>query len=287
MPTQFSAATMAIATQVTDIAVMPQVVYKILETISETDISTGEMERTISVDPGFSMKVLKMANSAMFALPRPVTSVREAVAFLGTNGVREIAVAAGVFDMFLGKTDAESMRRRAWWRHSLDSAVCARHIGRRFPGRVNVEEAYTCALLHLVGKTLMDRIDPENYALVCSNTQAGSSDTESELAIFGCTHVEVAQAVTRNWGLPDDVVQGLDYINPPHGGVDKPMNPAVVAVSHLMAKHAISGLSINDQTKLYEAYPQWALESLDLDDLKLQILVMEGEMAISSAQVAA
>ncbi|MBL8048298.1 MAG: HDOD domain-containing protein [Chthonomonas sp.] len=287
MPQVFNQAALAIAGQIAEVSVMPQVVYKIMETITDSDISTGEIEKTISVDPGFSIKVLKMANSASYGLPRPVTTIREAVAFLGTNGIRQIAMAAGVFDMFLGKTDTESMRRRAWWRHSLDSAICARHIGRRFPGKLNVEEAYTCSLLHLLGKTIMDRVDPNNYGLVVGNSSAGGSETEAETQIFGCTHVEVAQAITNQWGLPQDVVDGLNYLTEPTAEVDKPLNPAVVAVSHLMAKHAISGISVSDQTKLMEAYPHWALKLLDLDDLKLQVLVMEGEMAISSAQAAA
>lgn len=287
MPHLICPAAQAIASQITEVSVMPQVVYKIMETITDSDISTGEIEKTISVDPGFSVKVLRVANSAIYSLPRPVTTIREAVAFLGTNGIREIAMTAGVFDMFLGKTDAESMRRRAWWRHSLDSAICARHIGRRFPGKLNNEEAYTCSLLHLVGKTIMDRVDPTNYALVVGNSNAGASELETEQKIFGCTHVDVAQAVIQAWALPQDIIDGLDYVHEPGPLVEKPMNPAVVAVSHLMAKHAISGLSVSDQTKLYEAYPQWALEILNLDDLKLQVLMMEGEMAISSAQAAA
>ncbi|MCE9557506.1 MAG: HDOD domain-containing protein, partial [Armatimonadetes bacterium] len=244
-------------------------------------------EKTIAIDPGFSMKVLKLANSSAYGLPRPVSSIKEAVAFLGTRGIRELAMAAGVFDFFLGKTDSESMRRRSWWRHSLDTAFCARHIARRFPGRLNVDEAYTCSLLHLLGKTVMDRVNSANYATVMEMIGAGKTDLEAEREMFGCTHVEVAMAVTEGWGLPHDLVQGLNYIEAPGDDILKPVNAAVVAVSHLMARHVVAGVSVSDQRKLYEAYPRWALDLLNLDDLKLQILVLEGEQAIATAQEAA
>ncbi|HXH59835.1 MAG TPA: HDOD domain-containing protein, partial [Fimbriimonadaceae bacterium] len=106
-----------------EVAVLPQVVYKIMEMTSSTDSSAAMLERAIIIDPGFSTKILTQANSAYYALPRKVTSIKEAVAFLGFRAVRQLAMAVGVFDLFLGKTDAESIRRRGWWRHSLDTAL--------------------------------------------------------------------------------------------------------------------------------------------------------------------
>jgi len=276
-----------ITAQINDIAVMPQVVYKIMETAADSDFSIVEMEKTIAVDPGFSMKVLKMANSAAFALPTPATTIKQAVAFLGSRGIREIAMAAGVFDFFLGKNDLESLRRRSWWRHSLDSAVCARHIGRRFPKNINVDEAYTCSLFHLLGKTLMDRVDPAKYTEVMAQVEAGQTDLEAEIDQFGCTHVEVTMAIAEIWGLPKNIVEGLNYIVAPAADVEHPTNAAVVAVSHLMARHTIAGVSRQMQQTLHDTYPQWALDLLDMDDLKLQILILEGEQAISTAKSAA
>ena len=70
-----------------EIAVMPQVVYKIVETLRSETTSAADLEREISVDPGFSAKVLQQANSAYYALPRPVRSVKEAVTLLGFKQV--------------------------------------------------------------------------------------------------------------------------------------------------------------------------------------------------------
>ena len=113
----------ALMARMRDLAVLPHVVYKVLEISGNSDSSTAEVERTIVVDPGFSSKLLTVANSAYYALPRKVTSIREAILFLGFKSIRQIAMTVGVYDMFIGKTDAESMRRRTWWWASIWSRM--------------------------------------------------------------------------------------------------------------------------------------------------------------------
>ncbi|HVL38919.1 MAG TPA: HDOD domain-containing protein, partial [Fimbriimonadaceae bacterium] len=68
-----------VMTQVAQVPVLPHVVYKVLEISSSTDTPALAIERAIVVDPGFSSKVLSLANSAFYGLPRKVTSIHEAV----------------------------------------------------------------------------------------------------------------------------------------------------------------------------------------------------------------
>jgi HD-like signal output (HDOD) protein len=143
-----------------EVAVLPQVVYKIMEMTASTDSSASLLEKAIVIDPGFSAKILTQANSAYYALPRKVTSIKEAVAFLGFRSVRQLAMAVGVFDLFVGKTDRESMRRRGWWRHSLDTAVCCRLVATKL-GLRNADEAYT------VGAAPLHRKDVDGPIQLC------------------------------------------------------------------------------------------------------------------------
>jgi c-di-GMP phosphodiesterase len=59
--------------------------------LSAADASFEELERTISSDVGLSLKLLRYVNSAFFALPRNIGSVREALTLLGTRTVRRWA----------------------------------------------------------------------------------------------------------------------------------------------------------------------------------------------------
>jgi len=65
-----------------------------LQTLAELtseDSSFEELERTIGADVGLSVALLRYVNSAYFALPREIDSVREALSLLGTRAVRRWA----------------------------------------------------------------------------------------------------------------------------------------------------------------------------------------------------
>jgi len=244
-----------------EIAVMPQVVYKIVEMVRSDSSSASDLEREIVVDPGFSAKVLAQANSAFFALPKRVTSIREAVMFLGFKQVRMIAMQVGVFDFFVGKTDKDSLRRRAWWRHALDTAAAARHLAVSIR-RANADEAYTCGLLHSLGKTLLCRFDSEAYCKVDFLVQNGAPVWQGEQVIYGCHHVQVVQEAGRRWGFPAEIIEGVDYLTPTTGD-DFATLRAVVAVGEAIASLATSGS--NDPTHDAEKLPEWGLNQLEID----------------------
>jgi HD-like signal output (HDOD) protein len=279
---QQNAAIERVMSRTKEIAVLPQVVYKIMEMTSSTDSSAALLERAIVIDPGFSAKILMQANSAYYALPRKVTSIREAVAFLGFRAVRQLAMAVGVFDLFVGKTDKESLRRRAWWRHSLDTAVCCRFISQKLGLKVG-DEAYTVGLLHYIGKTLMDRSSPADYEKVILLTEKGATDLQAERAVFGCDHIEVGMAATQAWGFPDVLVQGLDYVNGSLAGGDTNKICALTAVSDRIARLAVEGK--RDSESSHEGFAPWSLQVLELDAEQLQRLIDESTEAIAAAAV--
>jgi HD-like signal output (HDOD) protein len=251
----------------------------VLEISATCDAPIVEIERVITVDPGFSSKVLVVANSAAFGLPKKVVSVREAVAFLGFNSVRNIALTVGVFDFFVGKTDKESLRRREWWRHSVDTAVCAKWLAME-TRRLRPDDAYTCGLLHLIGKTLLDRFGGHDYAEVASvKERAEVDDVEAERKVYGCDHTDVAVAITCKWGLPATLAAGLGYLTEPPDGEEYGVLRACTAVSAFVARTA-KGTAPESET-----VPFWAMEQMMLHPDKMSSIVERGAQAIAESQL--
>ena len=62
-----------------------------LSELTAGDVSFEDLERIIGSDVGLSLKLLRYVNSAFFALPRTVSSVREALNMLGVRTVRRWA----------------------------------------------------------------------------------------------------------------------------------------------------------------------------------------------------
>lgn len=277
---QENASLKKLLTKVTDLAVLPHVVFRVLELSGSSDHSTTEFERVITVDPGFSSKVLILANSAAFALPKKVTSIREALMFLGFKSIRQMAMTVGVFDLFVGKNDRESLRRRAWWRHSVDTAVCARWLAdglKKLPG----DDAYTCGLLHLIGKTLLDRLGETDYKNVEDMVMFGIKDFKAEEAIYGCNHMDVAAAAAAKWGLSETLISGLHYAQACEEDDPFRYHRACTAIATKIATLAVEGAS-GPMEEVAHCLPAWAMEIMGITPERAGQIIDGGTAAIAT-----
>lgn len=258
-----------IVANVNDVAVLPHVVFKVMEMTGSDESSAASLEKAIVVDPGFTVKILTLANSAHFGLPKKVTSIREALMFVGFRSVRQIAMAVGVYDMFVGKNDKESLRRRAWWRLSVDTATAAKTIAQELKVG-SVDECYTAGLLHLVGKPAADRFSPSTYDKVEMLVERGAPSWQAEQAVFGCHHGQVSSALAQNWNLPEALVNGVNYVydDPDHATRDE--ISATVAIGHRVCQMLIRG--VNTDTVHGHTFPEvpcaiLGLSSKDIHDI--------------------
>jgi len=260
-----------------DLAALPQVVFKVMEITGNDTGSAAELERVIVVDPGFSAKLLMIANSAQFALPRKVNSIKEAVMYIGVRQVRQTAMAVGVFDMFLGKTDAESRRRRVWWRHSVDTGTAARSLAEQF-GWCDPNMAYTAGLLHWCGKTVLDKSNPGEYEKVLMVVDRGATVWQAETAVFGCDHRDMSIASAQKWGFSAELADGLHYYARPDDAFQGGAVAATIAVSACIADIALAG------RKDHAGAPWgiWASDVLGIPEELTENIIERGLAAITA-----
>jgi len=244
--------------KVKEIAVLPQVVYKVIEITGNQAASPKDIEAAVEVDPGFCARILRVVNSAYYALPRQVSSIREAVLLLGFRALRELAMTIGAFDLFMGKTDRGSMRRRVWWRHSLDVALAARALARVFPD-MNAEEAHAAALLHDIGKPMLDRHISGGYDQAEMLISAGMPTLEAERRTMGAHHCEVGVAVAKLWRFPPTLVEAIGCHHVPGPDMDYPRLCALVALCDAFSHCKMAG------SEPVEAVPEWAQVALGVD----------------------
>jgi len=240
---------------VSELAVLPHVVFKVLDISGSTDNPADELEKAIIIDPAFSTKLLAHANSSFYSLARKVTSIRDALVYLGFKEVRQMAMTIGVFDMFVGKNDKNSLRRRAWWRESLDTAIACRYIAES-SGHIDPSEAYTCGLLHCIGKTLLDRFGEADYAAVEQRIAVGSSEKDAEKRVYGCDHEMVAVLAGKKWGLSSQLIASFEYSDELEKSHSYPQYRACVAMGTMIAKLAIVG------ARDIDLLPFWAADEL-------------------------
>jgi HD-like signal output (HDOD) protein len=217
--------------QITNLPTLPQIVVRILQIINDPDTSIKEIARAVSQDPPLSAKILRLANSAFYGMPRSVTSISNAIVLLGTKVIRTIVLSLTVFDMFPGNRSS-LFDRTAFWRHSTSCAFLCRFLAEQLEGvfPFYAEEAFCGGLLHDLGKVVMEQYLHEDFHQAIRHAKAKKiSLYDAEMDALGYAHTDVAEWLTSNWELPASIQLAMVYHHTP-SEVNQSKN--LVALTH-------------------------------------------------------
>ncbi|HNT37244.1 MAG TPA: HDOD domain-containing protein, partial [bacterium] len=141
-----------------DLPSLPLAADSITRAVLDDKSTAQTIATAISKDPSFASRILRVVNSAYYGFYRQITSIKEAVALLGTNEIRMMAMAITVYDLFKAK-EATRFNRKNLWMHGVAVAYMADYLQRTL--RKGLDEAYVAGLLHDIGKIVLDQFFPE------------------------------------------------------------------------------------------------------------------------------
>ncbi len=58
---------------------LPEVAYRVLQIVNDPEFSTDALVAVVRTDPALTARILKLCNSSLYALPREITNVSDAV----------------------------------------------------------------------------------------------------------------------------------------------------------------------------------------------------------------
>ena len=76
--------------RVHDLPTLPHAALKVMKMTRGVEVSPREIGDAVSKDPNFAARVLKLANSSYYGLPRSVGTLTEAVMMLGNRTIRNL-----------------------------------------------------------------------------------------------------------------------------------------------------------------------------------------------------
>lgn len=262
-------------TRAEDLPSLPAVAMEILRLSEDDDAAFGEYASVFARDPVLAAKLLKLANSPLFALSRQVTDLEEATGLLGLRTVQIMALGFSLVSGLPQEGGSSSFAYHQYWRRSLLFAVAGRELGMQVD-RSLADEAFLGGLLSHLGQLVMAHGAPLQYERVLRRCDGWPTAAE-ERRTLGFDHHDVADSVLRHWNIPDairvPVVSWGDAERFPRSAdahiamLQTLMRCAasIVAITCDLAK----GLALHE---LHAAAPTLGLETQQLDTL---ILVLE------------
>ncbi|MBA5638946.1 HDOD domain-containing protein [Duganella sp. LX20W] len=184
-----------------DLPSLPAVVMELLNSIDQEEVDISVLAKKVSHDSALTAKTLRLANSSLYGLQVKVTTIQQAITFLGFQTTRNLITAAAVTGCF-AEGRCEGFDHKRFWRHSIATAACAKVLARQM--RFNQDYAFTAGLLHDIGRLVLVACFPQQYAQAIAHRDAHDcSMLEAERAVLGIDHVDAGMALAEHWNFSD------------------------------------------------------------------------------------
>jgi diguanylate cyclase (GGDEF)-like protein len=208
----------------------PPVAMKVLQLAQNPDIDLGKVADAVSTDPAIAAKVMRIANSAMYARRRQSANLRQALITLGLNATLTLALSFTLVQA-LKKTSTGGFDFQAYWRRTVLSAAWGKLLASEL-GRRDSEEIFLASLLQDLGMLVVFKLWPEVYEGIAPFKIEHARICQHEQTCIGTDHRAIGAALLGIWNMPANLVQAVLHSHDPSAaGVDGDAKPFVRAVA--------------------------------------------------------
>jgi len=195
----------------------PRTYIELSNALANPGASSRAVTDIVERDIGISARVLQLVSSAFYGLPRAVTSIGGAVAYLGVEVIKAIVLSVEVSRMFPLTQSIPDFSVDALQQHGTRVSQLAKRILGHEPGG---DVLMVAGLLQDSGQLVLASRAAPRFASaldIAASRKQPLAQVEAEL--FGATHAEIGAYLLGLWGLPQRVVTAVAYhLEPQRGG---------------------------------------------------------------------
>ncbi len=270
------------AKDVAQIATLPEITLKIIEVVDNPNSTARDLQDLISNDPALCTRVLKVVNSAFYAMPQQVGSIERAIVLLGLNAVKNIAISSSMAKLFRGGRLTRDFSAKEVWSHSLAVAATVSLLAEEV--KIDLpEQVFHAGLIHDLGLSVeMQAMRLKLVQVLDQAKQTGTPFGQCELDVFQADHQDFGLALCEAWKFPKAFRLAAGYHHRPMAvpEEDRPL-PALVHVADVLASvHGIGFCAPTPGIKLNPA----VIEMLKLTPNHLQSVAEKIPTAFADAE---
>ncbi len=217
---------------------IPQVALKVINMLSDGVYNPTEIANEIKKEQTLTARVLRLCNSSYMGLLRQVSSIEEALLYLGSKTILQIVITAIFMDVYSRVPTGYSLCKGGMYEHALGTARLAEKLA-DMTTLSRPDIAYTAGLLHDIGKVVLDQhiatIRPLFYRDI---TSGGRDSTSVEKELLGIDHTKAGELLGMAWGIPDTLVECIIHHHEPgRSKTSKNLVHAVYLADFIMNKY--------------------------------------------------
>lgn len=262
---------------------LPDVFMKINKLVEDPDSEIADIVAVVNQDPGFTVRLLRVANSSFYGFSSTISTVTRAVSIIGTAQIRSLALATSVASTFEGLPNS-LVSMANFWRHSLYCALIARNLAKQAK-KCDADAVFTAALLHDIGELIIFYRRPDQAKAALQLVLDSSDELPIYIAeekVLGFNHAEVGAELARQWKLPPMLEECIGFHHNLDNVRDFPREVALVHIANVLALmaelHTLNPLDVEPIDPR-----AWEIIGLDAEHITPKA-VTDAQAEISEAQ---
>ncbi len=233
--------TKLVLSNVYNLPAVSQVMMEVSNMLDNPTTNTAKLGEMIGKDQGLATKILSIANSPLYGLPRKVTTIDFAILIIGYQDIKNIVIALSMIESFKNKTD-KYLDQKEFWLHSIITGNASKRIAEDLGFRIG-SEVFVSGLLHDLGIPVLHKFfHTEFMEIVDEVNETGKSFKEVEIEKLGYDHQTIGRFLAEKWNLPS---QHCSTIENHHNPSNAEENKVMASVVHL-ADYMTQALNIGN-----------------------------------------
>ncbi|MDT7041501.1 HDOD domain-containing protein [Candidatus Nitronereus thalassa] len=204
-----------LATNGEDLPILRQSCKSILECTDRENSNASDVSQVVMRDQALMTKVIKLANSVVYATMTSVTTAFQAVRIVGFDVIRAIAIGAELVEQ-ADERGGNSRELKRLLAQALVSATAAMELEEA--SRHKNSNLFTSTMLYTLGDLVLAHYVPDVYHRLEVARQTDPTNVSAlEKEVLGIPLKGLATIISKEWGLPANIIQVIQATPPPMG----------------------------------------------------------------------
>ncbi len=182
-----------------------QVTQALINTLNDDNADIDAVAQLIAQDPALVAKLLRLANSAQFGLPRGVGSVDDAIQMVGMSRVRSLCLGASLSGSF---TPIPGLNQQEFWSSSMACAGYAQWLASSLD--MDAQQAWLTGMMLRLGELLLGQANPQALLEIEKLPHSPGSRWDRQRRLVGFAEGQITAELARRWNFPMQIAQALE-----------------------------------------------------------------------------
>ena len=214
---------------------LPTIFHKINQVVNDPETTFQDVAEVISQDVSLTARLLKIANSSFFGFTEKIDTITHAVAVIGSDQLKDLALGTYVIDAFKGMNQS-SISMESFWKHSIATGIACRIIA-VYKRMENPERLYIAGMLHEVGRLIIFanfENEVEKILEVYGMQERLLCNIEKEQ--FGWSHAYLGAEFLKAWNLSESQIEAVKFHLTPLEAKIYLNETAIIHIGSIIAK---------------------------------------------------